>query len=77
MFYGSARLDRYYYTSAISKFDHNNDGFLTLGEIEDLIGYSFNNYPTNAKGSAVWIIKALDSNGDGKLTNFEVLNALK
>ena len=61
-------------TSIISKFDRNQDGYLTLGEVENLINDS--TLKNSSTLDADWLIKALDIDGDGKLSSFEVRTAL-
>ena len=59
-----------------SIYDTNQDQFLTLGEItqilSDSVGSSF-----ATQENATWMIKAMDINNDGKLDWDEIYAALK
>ena len=55
-------------------YDKNNDSFLTLGEVTQILNDSIGG--TTSK-DAKWLIKSLDINGDGKLAWFEIYTALK
>jgi Ca2+-binding EF-hand superfamily protein len=59
-----------------SIYDTNQDQFLTLGEVtqilSDSVGGSF-----ATQENATWMIKAMDINNDGKLDWDEIYAALK